>query len=94
MIPISLPPLPPIILNAPSGKHSIHMLDLSFYQVLDWGKNHLPKANVADDEDGMVAIIIKYIKNFAMRVTIMTMAMTVVDNGIADDDEDDDYAGR
>ena len=42
----------------------------------------------------MVAIIIKYIKNFTMRMTIMTMAMTVVDNGIADDDEDDDYAGR
>ena len=57
-------------------------------------KNHLPKSNVADDKDGMVAIIIKYIKNFALRMTKMTMAMTVVDNGIADDDEDDDYAGR
>ena len=42
----------------------------------------------------MVAIIIKYIKNFALRMTKMKMAMTVVDNGIADDDEDDDYAGR
>ena len=42
----------------------------------------------------MVAIIIKYIKNFALRMTKMTMAMTVVYNGIADDDEDDDYAGR